>query len=154
MNPTEIAILKAYLAKPDAVVFEHNGDRYTLEQWVEKRGDEAIARLLSDTDVGKALGRTIERDVVSADELKAEIASSAEFATMPAVTMEKLSWLIGAGAFPMSNEKLRTGVESLLEPFAEAKARFAGLRQRPASLAEALIGRPISTNEVSEVLSS
>lgn len=152
MTPNEIAVLRAYLERPDPIVFEHNGERYTLDQWIEKRGDEAIARLLSDPEVGKALGRTIERDVVSADELKAEIASSAEFATMPASVMEKLSWCIGSGAFRMDNEKLRTGVENLLQPFAEASTKFAALRTRPASIAETLVGRTLSTNEISEVL--
>lgn len=153
MTDAEKTILAAYLAKPDAVTYTHNDATFTLARWVELRDDAAVARILNDPEVGAALGKTMERTQVPAAEVKAEIASSAEFASMPSSVMDKLSWFISSDPFPMSEGKMREGVAGVLEAFTDARSKFLALAVRPASIAESLIGRTVGVNEVSEALS-
>lgn len=152
MTDAEKTILAAYLAKPDAVTYTHNDATYTLARWVELRDDEAVARILNDPAVGATLGKTMERTQVPAAEVKAEIASSTEFASMPSSVMDKLSWFISSDPFPMSEAKMREGVAGVLEAFTDARSKFLALAVRPSSIAESLLGRPVSTNDISEAL--
>lgn len=152
MTEIEKATLKAYLAKPDAVTYEHNGATYTLAQWIEFRDDAAVAKILSDPEVGAALGKTMQRAQVPAAEVKAEIASSAEFPSMPSSVMEKLSWFISSDPFPMAEQKMRDGVAGILQAFDDARSKFLSLASRPASIAESLIGRNVFVDDVSEAL--
>lgn len=152
MTDAEKTILAAYLAKPDAVTYTHNDATYTLARWIELRDDAAVARILNDPEVGVALGKTMERTQVPAAEVKAEIASSAEFASMPSSVMDKLSWFISSDPFPISEPKMRDGVAGILEAFTDARSKFNELRVRPGTIAESIIGRNVSTNDVSEVL--
>lgn len=152
MTEQEKAILAAYFAKPDSFQWTHNGATKTLEEWVTIRDDAAIAGAMSSTELGATLGKTMERASVPATDVKAAIASSAEFATMPESVMAKLSWFISSDPFPMSDAKMRDGVAGVLEAFTDARSKFLGLAVRPSSIAEALIGRVLSVGEVSEVL--
>lgn len=152
MTGLQIAALMAYFMKPDNVEFEHNGETRSLAQWIALRADEAVARCMSDETVGAALGKTVVRDSVPANEVKAAIASSTDFPGMPSTTMEKLGWFIDTNPFPMTDDKMTGGVEAILDAFDDAKAKFNALRVRPGTIAESLIGRNLSTNDVSEVL--
>ena len=152
MTDAEKTILAAYLAKPDAVTYTHNDATYTLARWVELRDDAAVARILNDPAVGAALGKTMQRTQVPATEVKAEIASSIEFATMPQSVMQKLEWFISSDPFPMAETKMREGVAGILEAFSDARSKFLALAVRPSSIAESLIGRTVSMNDISEAL--
>lgn len=152
MTDQEKQVLRAYLDKPDAVQFEHNGQTLTIAEWVGFRDDAAVARALNDADLGAALGKTIERSQVPAADVKAAIASSADFATMPSSVMDKLHWFISSDPFPMAEPKMRDGVAGILGAFDDARTKFLALAIRPASIAESLIGRPVGVNEVSEAL--
>jgi hypothetical protein len=153
MTPEQRSALRDYiLNNPDSVSFAWGGDTKTLDEWAALRNDEGIARTLSDVEVGAALGKTAPRAMVPANELKAAIASGDEFATMPSSSMDKLSWFISSDPFPMSDPTMKSGVERILEPFADTTAKFAALATKPASIAEALLGVAVSTNDVSEAL--
>lgn len=152
MTPQELQALRDYLAKPDAISYTHNGDTRTLAEWIAVRDDAAVAGCLSSIDVGLALGKTVVRDLVPATEVKAAIAASAEFATMPESVMSKLQWFISADPFPMGEPAMASGVDRILEPFAGARSSFNALRVRVGSIAESLIGRSVSTNEISDAL--
>jgi len=153
MTPEQKAALRAYITtNPDAVSFAWGGVTKTLTEWAALRNDEGIARTLSDLDFGASLGKTAPRSQVPANELKAAIASGAEFATMPSSSMDKLSWFISSDPFPMNDPTMKAGVERILEPFADTTAKFAALATKPASIAESLLGVNVSTNDVSEAL--
>ena len=144
MNENEKAAILAYLKRPDNIEYTHNDATHTLAYWVELRDDAAVAKILNDQSVGAALGKTMQRDQIPAPELKAEIASSTEFASMPSSVMDKLSWFISSDPFPMAEPKMRNGVASVLEAFTDAKSKFLALSTRPSSIAESLIGRSIT----------
>lgn len=152
MTPEQLATLKAYLAKPDDVAYTFNGETYQLAKWVELRGDGAVAACLSDVAVGAALGKTRTRDQVPANELKAAIAQSDEFPTMPSSVMDKLAWFISTDPFPMGNASMRNGVLAVLEPFVGAVAKFDALTTTSASIAQALIGQDVTSTDISAAL--
>ena len=153
MTPEQKLALRNYInTNPDGISFSWGGDTKALDEWAALRNDEGIARTLSDADVGAALGKSAPRAQVPANELKAAIASGSEFATMPSSSMDKLSWFISSDPFPMSDPTMKSGVERILEPFADTTAKFAALATKPASIAEALLGSNVSTNDVSEAL--
>lgn len=154
MTEQERQALRAYLDKPDNAQWEHNGETRSLAEWIAVRDDAAVAGALSSEALGASLGKVVPRVQVPANEVKSAIAKGAEFATMPESTMTKLNFFITTDPFPMADADMVAGVETILGAFEDTKARFGALRQRPGSIAESLIGRPVSVNEVSEALNA
>lgn len=151
------ATLRDYLTKSaDAVDVDWHDGKVSLATAIAKRNDEAVAKALNDPMLGAQLGRKRQAVAVPVPLVKAAIApylNTDESVTVPplvnAEALLMLQWLVTGDEFPAS---LAGSVSAVLEPYPTAKAAFDALFDQSASIAVALLGRPVSVVDVSDAL--
>jgi hypothetical protein len=124
----------------------------TISEWVSGGFDAVVSALLNNQAFGASLDKTVGRASISSSDIKAALATGAEFATMPKSDLQFL--IDGNPTFPLNHAGMVAAVDTVLEPYPGVAAAFNALKQKSASIAESITrteGFAVSVDDAAQI---